>query len=87
MRFQPGLAAEVMDSLADWGNFTWRQSFAVIDSPDVFNKTWSELLLWAANSYYVAVDWYHNTAARMADGVSFPEPRFDGSAILVDIST
>ncbi|CAB9512837.1 receptor subunit 1 [Seminavis robusta] len=79
----PGILADLMDSLAERANFTWRNSFGVGNDPAYYNLTWTEMLLWGVETFDIAVDWWDHSVARMEKGVSYIEPWFDGSIILI----
>ncbi|CAB9527918.1 receptor ionotropic, NMDA 1 [Seminavis robusta] len=83
-RGDAGLLATMMDELATSANFTWRQSFGIMELPSTFNKTWTEMLLWGVETYDLAVYSWDQSVERMELGVSFIEPFFDGSLILID---
>lgn len=40
-----GFLVEVLDELAERAGFTWRESYAVFDEPEKFDKTWTELVV------------------------------------------
>ena len=40
-----GLVPELLDELANRAGFTWRESYAVFDEPEKFDKTWTELVV------------------------------------------
>lgn len=80
----PGLAADLLDAVAESANFTWRDSFGIMELPQVFNKTWTEMLLWGVETYDIAVYSWDQSLERMEKGVAYVEPFFDGSLILVD---
>lgn len=78
----PGLQAVIMDELANRGKFTWRDSFGVFMEPN--NATWTELLIWSADTYDVSVDWWSRSLERLSMGVSFTRPWYDSGTILVE---
>ncbi|CAB9503615.1 receptor subunit 1 [Seminavis robusta] len=80
----PGLIAELMDAVAARANFTWRDSFGVTEWPQQYNMTWTELLVWSTENYDIAAGSWDLTVERMEDGISYAEPWYDGSLILID---
>ncbi|CAB9526101.1 receptor ionotropic, NMDA 1 [Seminavis robusta] len=80
----PGIEAELMDAVAERANFTWRNSFALTDPPSSYNMTWTELLLWIVENYDLSMGHFDHTVERMEGGVTFPEPWYDDSMILID---
>ncbi|CAB9509968.1 Glutamate receptor, ionotropic [Seminavis robusta] len=81
----PGLTADLMDRLAIRAGFTWRQSFGTLPQvPTYYNLTYTEMLWWAVNTYDIAVGRYDRSLERMELGISYMEPFFDGSIILLD---
>jgi hypothetical protein len=38
-----GFVVEILDELARRAGFTWRESYAIFDEPENFNKTWTDL--------------------------------------------
>jgi len=67
----PGIGIKMLDELARRGQFQWRNSYGVIDSPNE-NQTWGELLMWTVDTYDLMSDWFLRTTERLADGVLFP---------------
>ncbi|CAB9528993.1 receptor subunit 1 [Seminavis robusta] len=80
----PGILAELMDAVAQRANFTWRTSFGVVESPEVYNMTWTELLLWTVENYDISIEWWDHTVERMENGVAYTAPWYDSSYILID---
>lgn len=83
----PGLLADLLDELAERAGFTWRTSFGVMTEEDIIrsNRSWTSALLWAIETYDVAVDWWNYSLERMEKGVAYIEPWFDGSVIVIGI--
>lgn len=80
----PGILVDILDELADRAGFTWRTSFAVNYFPISDNSTYTDNLLWGAETYDVAVSWWDRTVERMDIGITFLEPWNDGSIVLID---
>ena len=81
----PGLFVVILDELARRAGFQWRNSFVAIpplDSSIDGNKTWTDLLLWEAEHFDIAADYWGRSTQRMALGISFPKGWYDGSVIL-----
>lgn len=78
----PPLGIKMLDEIARRGQFEWRNSYGVVDSP-VENQTWGGVLSWSVDTYDLNGDWYLRTTERLADGVIFPEKWYDGSLIMV----
>ena len=81
----PGLFVVILDELARRAGFQWRNSFVAIpplDSSIDGNKTWTDLLLWEAEHFDIAADYWGRSTQRMALGISFPRGWYDGSVIL-----
>ena len=78
----PGLAAILLDEIARRGKFTWRNSFATMERP-IADKTFTELLLWSADTYDLSVSWWDQTIERVSSGIAYPESWYDSSLILV----
>ncbi|CAB9511115.1 receptor subunit 1 [Seminavis robusta] len=51
----PGIIAEIMDVLAERANFTWRDSFGVMEETSFSNKSWTERLIWSVENFDIAV--------------------------------
>ncbi|KAL3923113.1 MAG: hypothetical protein SGILL_001841 [Bacillariaceae sp.] len=80
----PGLLAILMDEIAERGRFTWRDSFATYGNKiDDKNKTWTDFLLWTADTWDVSVNWWSRSASRVGYGATFPEGWYDASIIMV----
>ena len=80
----PGISAILLDEVARRGKFTWRNSFQTFTATDMpEGKTWTDLLLWSADTYDIsAADW-DNTLERVKSGIAFPGGWYDSSLILV----
>lgn len=69
----PGIIVTLMDEIARRGEFTWRNSFAVLDEsqslPD--DKDWTEFLLWQTDTYDMAVSYWFETVERKRRGINF----------------
>eukprot|EP00521_Asterionellopsis_glacialis_P006377 CAMPEP_0195283808 /NCGR_PEP_ID=MMETSP0707-20130614/2230_1 /TAXON_ID=33640 /ORGANISM="Asterionellopsis glacialis, Strain CCMP134" /LENGTH=540 /DNA_ID=CAMNT_0040343045 /DNA_START=123 /DNA_END=1745 /DNA_ORIENTATION=+ len=80
----PGIAIKILDELARRGQFQWRDSYGVLDTPKKdLNQTWGGLLAWTVDTYDIMGDWFLRTTARLGDGIVFPEGWYDGSLIMV----
>ncbi|CAB9526098.1 receptor subunit 1 [Seminavis robusta] len=80
----PGILIELLDAVAQRANFTWRDSFAITSTPDAYNMTWRELLVWSIENYDISIHGWAHTVERMEQGVTFTEPWLDASYILID---
>lgn len=80
----PGIHAQILDYMAERGNFTWRNSFGVW-STDEFgtDRGWTEFLQWGVERYDVLVGPFSPSTRRMNMGVSFVEGHIDGSMIMI----
>ncbi len=78
----PPIGIKMLDEIARRGQFKWRDSFGVVDSPGE-NQTWGEVLDWSVDTYDLNGDWFLRTTDRLADGILFPEKWYDGSLIMV----
>jgi len=76
------IAIKILDEIARRAQFEWRDSYAVVDSPDG-NQTWGDVLSWSIDTYDLNGDWYLRTTERLADNVLFPEKWYDGSLIMI----
>ena len=79
-----GLMADLMDELAQRAGFEWRDSFGVMPPPESINATWTEMIVWAVETYDLAVNWWDQSIERMELGAAFLEPWYDGSLIMID---
>jgi len=81
----PGIVQSILDELARRGNFTWRDSFVVdtFDSNNPQNRTFTDLAVWAANTYDIVGTWLVETVERGALGITYPIGWFDSSIIIV----
>jgi hypothetical protein len=86
----PGLIAVLLDELARRAGFTWRDSYGVIQNAegnlkDVVppNRTWTEVLAWSVDQYDLSASWWPANQERMNLGVTFMEPWYDSSIILI----
>ncbi|CAB9499481.1 expressed unknown protein [Seminavis robusta] len=79
----PGLAAVILDELAERAGFTWRHSFAASHAPTGANESWTDLLLWGIEAYDLNADWWAQNLDRMNQGAVFHEDWYDGSIILI----
>jgi len=86
----PPLYAVIMDELALRGGFEWRDSFGVhdpLDERDINqNKTWTDLLKWATDTYDIAMAEWDRTATRLSMEMTFPVGFSDSSIILVQLN-
>jgi len=78
----PPIGIKMLDEIARRGQFQWRDSYGVVDSPGE-NQTWDEVLAWSVDTYDINGDWFLRTTERLADGILFPEKWYDGSLIMV----
>ncbi|CAB9518622.1 receptor ionotropic, delta-2 [Seminavis robusta] len=79
-----GIAIELLDAVAERAFFTWRKSFGVTAAPHTYNMTSTEMLLWSVENYDISIDAWDHSVERMEFGVTFTEPWFDSSFILID---
>jgi len=81
----PGIVQSILDELARRGNFTWRDSFVVdtFDFNNPQNRTFTDLALWATNTYDIVGTWLVETVERGALGITYPIGWYDSSIILV----
>ena len=83
----PGLFVVLLDELASRAGFTWRDSFGThspLNSTTDGNQTWTDILVWATDTYDISVDYWSKLASRLNMGVSFPEGWYDSSIVLVE---
>ncbi|CAB9520482.1 receptor ionotropic, NMDA 1 [Seminavis robusta] len=80
----PGIIVELFDAIAERANFTWRASFGVTEVAGTYNLTWTELLHWSIENYDISINDWDHSAERMAMGVTYTVPWYDGSLILID---
>jgi len=78
----PPIGIKMLDEIARRGQFQWRDSYGVVDSPGE-NQTWDEVLAWSVDTYDINGDWFLRTTERLSDGILFPEKWYDGSLIMV----
>ena len=78
----PPIGIKMLDEIARRGQFQWRDSYGVVDSPGE-NQTWGEVLAWSVDAYDINGDWFLRTTERLSDGILFPEKWYDGSLIMV----
>jgi len=78
----PGIAVKMMDEIARRAEFTWRDSYGLVEPPNP-NQTWTDVLVWSIEKFDLNGEWYLRTTKRLADGILFPEGWYDGSLILV----
>ena len=84
---EPGLFVVLLDELASRAGFTWRNSFGMykpLNSSTDGNQTWTDILVWATDTYDISVEYWSKLASRLNLGVSFPEGWYDSSIILVE---
>ena len=79
----PGLIVVLMDEIARLGKFTWRNSYTTYAYDETSNRTWTDLLIWSADTYDVVADSYTINFDRQNRGISFPESWFDASEVLI----
>jgi len=85
----PGLAAVLMDELAERAGFSWRDSYGIYYAlgeleEEVF-ESWTDIVSWTTDFYDVTVDWFDNTLERLKLGISFPEGFVRADYILVGV--
>lgn len=83
----PGLFVVLLDELSQRAGFTWRNSFGMykpLNSSTDGNQTWTDILVWATDTYDISVEYWSKLASRLNLGVSFPEGWYDSSIILVE---
>ena len=54
----PGVMIEIWDELAKRAGFSWRDSFAFVNTPSG-GKDWTDLLLWSIDAFDVSLDWWY----------------------------
>lgn len=81
----PGIAAIIMDELAQRAGFTWRDSFGIFTDPKGadYNETWTDVLVWGVEHYDVNIDWWARNLERMNMGVAFTREWYDSSIIMI----
>jgi hypothetical protein len=79
----PGINANILDYIAENANLTWRDSFGLWTSEERGNRSITEFLQWSTNKYDVVVGTWTASTDRMNLGISFINPHFDGSLIMV----
>jgi len=78
----PGLMIVLLDEMARRGEFSWRESFVIEQSP-IEGKSWEDLLLWSIDTYDISANWWFFTHERSAKGVSFPRGWYDASLCII----
>lgn len=80
----PGLVPRLLDEICRRAGCTWRDTYALIDYGDLQeNHTFLELLLWTTDAYDLSVEWWMRSVERLRRGVTFTEPWYDATIILV----
>ncbi len=81
----PGIAAVVLDDLAERAGFTWRGSFGLyMDAKGAeYNETWTDILLWGIEKYDIVGDWWGESLDRVNMGMCFARGWHDSSLILI----
>ena len=54
----PGVMIEIWDELASRAGFSWKDSFAFVNTPSG-DKDWTDLLLWSIDAFDVSLDWWY----------------------------
>ena len=54
----PGVMIEIWDELAKRAGFSWKDSFAFLNTPSG-DKDWTDLLLWSIDAFDVSLDWWY----------------------------
>ena len=54
---EAGFVVEILDELAKRAGFTWRESYAIFDDPEAFDKTWTELVVSKLQRYSMLESW------------------------------
>lgn len=81
-----GLIGVLLDKLAERGQFTWRNSFGIIQNTTLpEGKTYSDLLQWSVTSYDISAAYWVKSLERMDRGISFPEGWFNGEVIMIGV--
>ena len=78
----PGLTVQLLDEICLRAGCTWRNTFAALGSLQG-NQTFFDLLLWTTDTYDVSVDWWMRSVDRLRAGVTFAEPWYDATIIMV----
>jgi len=80
----PGFYANVLDMMAEQGNFTWRNSFGYVDWSSIgSNKSFTEFIKWGIQHYDIVVGTWYITANRINEGISFTSPVFSSPLIMI----
>ena len=77
----PGVNVRVMDYIAEQGNFTWRNTFGIIERNT--NETVAELLERSVDKYDVVLGAFTTSTYRMNKYINFIDGHYDGSLILI----
>lgn len=82
----PGLIVELLDEIGRRAEFTWRDSFGIVDYTDRSKgSNFDDLLDWSVRTYDIAAAQWARTLSRINRGISFPDGWYDGSVIMVGI--
>lgn len=69
-----GLIADLLDALATRAQFTWRNSFGVMDNLTLPpGRSFTDLLVWSTWAFDISGAYWTRNIARMDRGASFPE--------------
>jgi len=83
----PGINAQMLDYMAERGNFTWRNSFGVL-LPEEFETAlesynFSDLAMWGVDNFDVVAVALAPSQERKKRGINFVSGHYDGSLIMV----
>jgi Ligand-gated ion channel len=84
----PGLFAVILDELAKRAEFEWRNSFFAYPPLDPLtdgNKTWTDILTWAIDTFDIAMERWAYTPERLNIPASFPLGWYDNSIVLAEL--
>lgn len=86
----PGVFAMILDELAVRAGFQWRNTYfphLALDPETDGNKTWTDILSWAIETFDISMERWAITVERLAIPASFPIAWYDNSIILGEILT
>jgi hypothetical protein len=83
----PGIYVIIMDEVARRAGFDWRSQFAAylpLDPATDGNKSWTDILQWATETFDISLENWGITTLRMSMGISFPSGWYDSSIVLAE---
>jgi hypothetical protein len=84
----PGVFALILDELAIRAGFQWRDTYVPYPPLDPLldgNKTWTDILSWATNTFDISMERWAQTVERLAIPTSFPIAWYDNSVVLGEL--